>query len=74
MAADLPQITRLAAYGVIRRDDRIPMRVTGGDERVEVDGSTDAFDWVPLDAVDRLPLGDLVPRVLEVIGRDAAGT
>ena len=31
---------------------------------------TDAFEWVPLEAVVELPLGDLVTRVLEV-GREA---
>jgi ADP-ribose pyrophosphatase YjhB (NUDIX family) len=42
-----------------------PMRVVGGEERLEVDGSTDAFAWVPLEAVRERDLGDLVPRVLE---------
>lgn len=42
-----------------------PMRVVGGEERLEVDGSTDAFDWVPLEAVGGRDLGDLVPRALE---------
>ena len=41
-----------------------PMRVVGGEERLEVDGSTDAFAWVPLDEVPDRPLGDLVERVL----------
>jgi hypothetical protein len=49
------------------------MRVTGGDERLEVDGSTDAFDWVVLERVRELPLGDLVPRVLEGLGRTGRG-
>lgn len=140
MAADLPQITRLAAYGVLRRSDRIllcrvgpgnlgeglwtlpgggldfgeapeagalreveeetglvaeiagqpvihsdvgtwerregtvryhhvrfvyPMRVVGGEERLEVGGSTDAFAWVPITEVAALPLVDLVLRTLE---------
>lgn len=139
MAANPPQITRLAAYGVIRRGDRIlhfrvapgnlgeglwtlpggglnfgeapdagaireveeetglaaeitgspvvdsdagtwqrsggparyhhvrfvdPMRVLGGEERHEVDGSTDAFASVPIDEVAQLDVGDLVPRTL----------
>ena len=42
-----------------------PMRVIGGEERLEVGGSTDAFEWVALDALDGRPLGDLVDRVLE---------
>jgi hypothetical protein len=46
------------------------MAVVGGEERLEVDGSTDAFEWVPLEAIAELPLGDLVTRVLEV-GREA---
>jgi ADP-ribose pyrophosphatase YjhB (NUDIX family) len=46
-----------------------PMAVTGGEERLEVDGSTDAFDWVPLEAVTELDLGDLVPRALGGIRR-----
>jgi ADP-ribose pyrophosphatase YjhB (NUDIX family) len=50
-----------------------PMRVTGGDERLEVDGSTDAFEWVVLERVRELPLGDLVPRVLEGLGRTGRG-
>jgi len=49
-----------------------PMAVVGGEERLEVDGSTDAFEWVPLEEVVELPLGDLVTRVLEV-GRVAEG-
>ena len=49
-----------------------PMAVVGGDERLEVDGSTDAFDWVPLETVAELRLGDLVSRVLEG-GREAEG-
>ncbi|HEX4897114.1 MAG TPA: NUDIX domain-containing protein [Candidatus Limnocylindrales bacterium] len=51
-----------------------PMAVVGGEERLEVDGSTDAFEWVPLEAVRELPLGDLVTRVLEAgpeAGREA---
>lgn len=139
MAANPPRITRLAAYGVIRRGDRIllcrvapgnlgeglwtlpgggldfgeapeagaireveeetglvaeiagapvvhsdagtwqrssgpvpyhhvrfvyPMRVVGGEERLEVDGSTDAFAWVPLDEVVQLDVADLVARTL----------
>jgi ADP-ribose pyrophosphatase YjhB (NUDIX family) len=47
-----------------------PMAVVGGAERLEVDGSTDAFEWVRLEAVRELPLGDLVARVLEA-GREA---
>jgi ADP-ribose pyrophosphatase YjhB (NUDIX family) len=39
-----------------------PMTVVGGEERLEVDGSTDAFDWVALDQLDGRPLGDLVDR------------
>ena len=50
-----------------------PMRVTGGEERLEVDGSTDAFEWVVLERVRELPLGDLVPRVLEGLGRTGRG-
>ena len=42
-----------------------PMRVVGGEERLEVDGSTDAFEWVALDALAGRRLGDLVDRVLE---------
>lgn len=46
-----------------------PMTVVGGDERLEVDGSTDAFAWqdtaelTALRTADRL--GDLVERVLD---------
>jgi 8-oxo-dGTP diphosphatase len=46
-----------------------PMTVVGGEQRLEVGGSTDAFEWLtPIDldrirATDRL--GDLVTRVLE---------
>jgi ADP-ribose pyrophosphatase YjhB (NUDIX family) len=42
-----------------------PMRVVGGEERLEVDGSTDAFEWVATDALDGRPIGDLVERALE---------
>jgi ADP-ribose pyrophosphatase YjhB (NUDIX family) len=48
-----------------------PMRVVGGEERVEVDGSTDAFDWVPLGTATTRDLGDLVSRALE--GLDVPG-
>jgi hypothetical protein len=49
------------------------MRVIGGDERVEVDGSTDAFEWVPLATARDLPVGDLVVRVLDALrGTDGA--
>lgn len=50
-----------------------PMRVTGGDERVEVDGSTDAFEWVPLETVREYPLGDLVVRTFEAIEHAGRG-
>jgi len=50
-----------------------PMRVIGGEERVEVDGSTDAFEWVPLETVRELPLGDLVARVLDGLERAGGG-
>jgi len=50
-----------------------PMRVTGGAERVEVDGSTDVFEWVPLEAVRDRPLGDLVDRVLEGLEPSSGG-
>jgi ADP-ribose pyrophosphatase YjhB (NUDIX family) len=46
-----------------------PMTVIGGEERLEVDGSTDAFEWVPLSDVRKRGLGDLVERVLDA--RDA---
>jgi len=42
-----------------------PMRVVGGEERLEVDGSTDAFEWVALDALEGRSLGDLVERVID---------
>jgi ADP-ribose pyrophosphatase YjhB (NUDIX family) len=51
-----------------------PMAVAGGEERLEVDGSTDAFDWVPLEAVAARDLGDLVPRVLEDLALALAGS
>ena len=41
-----------------------PMSVVGGEERLEVDGSTDAFEWVALDELHGRPLGDLVDRAL----------
>lgn len=41
-----------------------PMTVVRGAERLEVDGSTDAFDWVPIVEVPSWPIGDLVERVL----------
>jgi ADP-ribose pyrophosphatase YjhB (NUDIX family) len=46
-----------------------PMRIAGGEERVEVDGSTDGFDWVLLDQARELPLGDLVARALDDLDR-----
>lgn len=47
-----------------------PMTVVGGEERLEVDGSTDAFEWVPVSVIRERGLGDLVERVLET--REAA--
>ena len=44
-----------------------PMRVVGGEERLEVDGSTDAFEWVPLADVPSRSLGDLVERALAAL-------
>lgn len=48
-----------------------PMTVAGGEERLEVDGSTDAFEWVPLERVGDLPLGDLVERALAALAGSA---
>jgi len=48
-----------------------PMTVVGGEERLEVDGSTDAFEWVPFASVRERGLGDLVERVLAA--REATG-
>jgi 8-oxo-dGTP diphosphatase len=45
-----------------------PMTIVGGEERLEVDGSTDAFEWVPLADVPSRPIGDLVERVLPELG------
>ena len=45
-----------------------PMTVVGGEERLEVEGSTDAFEWVPVATVRDRPLGDLVDRVLPELG------
>ena len=45
-----------------------PMTVIGGEERIEVGGSTDAFEWVPLERVQDMPIGDLVERVLDGLG------
>ncbi|MCI0347530.1 MAG: NUDIX domain-containing protein [Chloroflexi bacterium] len=42
-----------------------PMSIVGGEERLEVDGSTDAFEWVPIADVRERGLGDLVERILE---------
>ena len=41
-----------------------PMEIVGGEERLEVDGSTDAFGWFMREQAAGLPLGDLVERVL----------
>jgi 8-oxo-dGTP diphosphatase len=43
-----------------------PMEITGGIERVEVDGSSDAFGWFTAEELGALSLGDLVERVLRV--------
>jgi 8-oxo-dGTP diphosphatase len=45
-----------------------PMTIVGGEERLEVDGSTDAFEWVPLADVGGRPLGDLVERAVAELG------
>jgi len=41
-----------------------PMEIVGGEERVEVGGSTDDFGWFSRDEAAAVPLGDLVERVL----------
>ena len=41
-----------------------PMEIVGGEERLEVDGSTDAFGWFSREEAAGLPLGDLVERVI----------
>ena len=41
-----------------------PMEIVGGEERIEVDGSTDAFGWFSREEAAGLLLGDLVERVL----------
>ena len=48
-----------------------PMRVIGGEERVEVDGSTDGFEWVPLGEVARRGVVEIVERILA--GLEAGG-
>ncbi len=45
-----------------------PMTVVGGEERLEVDGSTDAFEWVALATLEGRPLGDLVERAVAALG------
>ena len=40
------------------------MEITGGAERVEVDGSTDAFAWCSRAQMEELPLADIVERAL----------
>lgn len=42
-----------------------PMSVVGGEERLEVGGSTDAFEWVRVGEIRERGLGDLVERVLD---------
>jgi 8-oxo-dGTP diphosphatase len=41
-----------------------PMTIVGGEERLEVDGSTDAFEWVGLAEAGRRHVGDLVERAV----------
>lgn len=41
-----------------------PMEVVGGEERLEIDGSTDAFGWFSREEAAALPLGDLPERLL----------
>ena len=43
-----------------------PMEITGGVERTEVDGSSDAFGWFTPEELGALSIGDLVRRVLRV--------
>ena len=42
-----------------------PMATVAGEERVEIDGSTDAYGWFSREEMATLPLADLVERVLE---------
>jgi len=41
-----------------------PMEVVGGEERREVDGSTDEFGWFTPAEIERLRLADIVERAL----------
>ncbi len=43
-----------------------PMEITGGVERTEVDGSSDAFGWFTPQELGALSVGDLVRRLLLV--------
>ena len=47
-----------------------PMEVVGGDERVEVDGSTDTFGWFSLEQLGDLPIVGLVSIALGLPIRD----
>jgi ADP-ribose pyrophosphatase YjhB (NUDIX family) len=50
-----------------------PMAIAGGEERVEVGGSTDAFDWFAEAELETLPIVPLVLLGLRGIGGSASG-
>lgn len=50
-----------------------PMEVVGGAERVEVDGSTDAFGWFGADELAELPIVGLVSLALGLPVREVEG-
>lgn len=50
-----------------------PMTVTGGMERVEVEGSTDAIEWVSWPLVEPRPLVGFVQPILDRAIGDATG-
>jgi ADP-ribose pyrophosphatase YjhB (NUDIX family) len=50
------------------------VRVTGGEARDEVDGSTDTCDWFALDAASRLNLGGLARHALTLAAAETEGT
>ena len=46
------------------------VRITGGELRDEVDGTTDMCAWFTLEEADRLRLGDLAKRALAIAAAD----
>ncbi len=66
LVAVVTDVERLPERGVVRHHDRLifDLRVTGGDLRDELDGTTDRAEWVAVDDLRARPLLPFTARAL----------